>query len=74
MKTNNDYGWISEVHLIADPEFAEQYMALEMSAIAAMALLKDILGQLIRDYPEHKIYHLSDLEEMIGDDDDEEEA
>lgn len=72
MKTNNDYNWISKVHLITDPEFMEQYMALEMSAIAAMTVLKEILGQLIRDYPEEKIIHLSDLEAMIGDDEEEE--
>jgi hypothetical protein len=66
MKT--DYSWISEVHLITDPDFMEQYMALEMSAIAAMEVLKEILGQLIRDYPEDKIVHLSDLEEMCDDD------
>ena len=71
MKTNENYAWITEVHLITDPEFVEQYMVLEMSAIAAMALLKDILGQLIRDYPEDRIVHLSDLEEMFGNDDDE---
>ena len=68
----NDYNWIKEVHLITDPEFAEQYMALEMSAIAAMTtmnVLKDILGQLIRDYPEDKIINISELEEMFGDDD-----
>lgn len=73
MKTN-DYSWINEVHLITDPEFTEQYMALEMSAIAAMALLKEILGKLIRDYPNEKIIHLSDLEAMIGDDDEEAEV
>jgi hypothetical protein len=72
MKTNNDYSWISEVHLITDPEFAEEYMALEMSAIAAMTILKDIIGQLIQNYPPEKIIHLSDLEAMIGDDDEEE--
>ena len=71
MKTNNDYSWVSEVHVITDPEFMEQYMALEISAIAAMEVLKEILGQLIRDYPEEKIFHLSDLEAMIEDDDEE---
>lgn len=70
MKTN-DYSWVSEVHLITDPEFAEQYMALEMSAIAAMTVLKDIMAKLIRDYPEDRIYHLSDLDEMFGDDEEE---
>lgn len=67
----NNYEWISEVHLITDPEFTKQYMELEMSAIAAMTVLKDILGQLIRNCPEDKIVHLSDLEEMFGDDDEE---
>lgn len=71
MKTNENYAWITEVHLITDPDFMEQYMALEMSAIAAMEVLKDILGKLIRDFPEDKIVHLSDLEELNDDNDDE---
>ena len=46
-------------------------MALEMSALAALTVLKDILGQLIRDYPEDKVIHISELDEMFGDDEEE---
>jgi hypothetical protein len=58
---------VIEVWTILDHE---KYLKYEAECIVMSAFIS-ILGELIRDFPEDKIVHLSDLDEMFDDNDDE---